>query len=183
MARTAGTCPAARPGRERRLCQRRARRVLWLVYVRLPDPQGLWLRGRICYHGVLDSFRTPNWRQQSMPVRVTLTQCWRSVPPWTSVITPPGSWAQPTFSQCPADKALANDVFVTALRRSEWTALPHPPFVMDDTIGELLETQNTFLPPRQPLCGIACWLPGNMAWQGCRWPTRSNSAGVCCATK
>lgn len=40
-------------------------------------------------------------------------------------------------------------MFVTALRRSEWTALPHPPFVMDDTIGELLETQEHFSPSKQ----------------------------------
>ena len=26
------------------------------------------------------------------------------------------------------------DRFVTALHQSEWTALPHPPFVMDDTV-------------------------------------------------
>ena len=41
-----------------------------------------------------------------------------------------------------------NDVFVTDLHRSEWTALPHPPFVVDDTIGELLETQEHFSPSK-----------------------------------
>ncbi|MDE8692435.1 hypothetical protein P0G09_20585, partial [Faecalibacterium sp. DFI.5.82] len=31
---------------------------------------------------------------------------------------------------------------------SEWTALPHPPFMMDDPIGELLETQEHFSPAK-----------------------------------
>ena len=37
-----------------------------------------------------------------------------------------------------------NDVFVTTLHKSGWTALPHPPLAVDDTIGELLETQERF---------------------------------------
>ena len=48
------------------------------------------------------------------------------------------------FSNAQQVRLYKNDVFVTALRQSEWTALPHPPFVMDDTIGELLETQERF---------------------------------------
>ena len=39
-------------------------------------------------------------------------------------------------------------MFVTALRQSQWTALPHSPFVMDDPIGELLETQEHFSPSK-----------------------------------
>ena len=52
------------------------------------------------------------------------------------------------FSNAQQVKLYKNDVFVTALRQSEWTALPHPPFVMDDTIGELLETQEHFSPSK-----------------------------------
>lgn len=52
------------------------------------------------------------------------------------------------FSNAQQVKLYKNDVFVTALRQSEWTALPHPPFVMDDTIGELLETQEHFSPAK-----------------------------------
>ena len=37
-----------------------------------------------------------------------------------------------------------NDVFVTTLHKSGWTALPHPPLAVDDTIGVLLETQEHF---------------------------------------
>ena len=52
------------------------------------------------------------------------------------------------FSNAQQVRLYKNDVFVTALRRSPWTALPHPPFVMDDTIGELLETQEHFSPAK-----------------------------------
>ena len=52
------------------------------------------------------------------------------------------------FSNAQQVRLYKNDVFVTALRQSEWTALPHPPFVMDDTIGELLETQEHFSPTK-----------------------------------
>lgn len=52
------------------------------------------------------------------------------------------------FSNAKEVKLYKNDVFVTSLRRSEWTALPHPPFVVDDTIGELLETQEHFSPSK-----------------------------------
>ena len=33
---------------------------------------------------------------------------------------------------------------MTTLHKSDWTALPHPPLAVDDTIGELLETQEHF---------------------------------------
>ena len=56
------------------------------------------------------------------------------------------------FSNAQQVRLYKNDVFVTALRQSEWTALPHPPFVMDDTIGELLETQEHFSPVQGSRC-------------------------------
>ena len=52
------------------------------------------------------------------------------------------------FSNAQQVRLYKNDVFVTALRQSQWTALPHPPFVMDDPIGELLETQEHFSPAK-----------------------------------
>ena len=44
-----------------------------------------------------------------------------------------------------------NDVFVTRLGRGGWQGLPHPPFVVDDTIGELLESQEGFPPAKAKL--------------------------------
>ena len=119
---------------------------------------------RICYHGVLDSFRNPK-----LAAAVYASQ--GDADPVLAVSSSMDIGDNPAgqlgtayvFSNAQQVKLYKNDVFVTALRQSEWTALPHPPFVMDDTIGELLETQEHFSPPRQPLCGTACWPPENMA--------------------
>lgn len=123
--------------------------MLWLVHVRLPDPQGLWLRGRICYHGVLDSFRNPK-----LAAAVYASQ--GDADPVLAVSSSMDIGDNPAgqlgtayvFSNAQQVRLYKNDVFVTALRQSEWTALPHPPFVMDDPIGELLETQEHFSPAK-----------------------------------
>ena len=48
------------------------------------------------------------------------------------------------FSNAEEIRLYKNDVFVTALHTGELTSLPHPPFILDDTVGELLETQEGF---------------------------------------
>ena len=37
-----------------------------------------------------------------------------------------------------------NDVFVTELKQGKWTSLPHGPFVMDDIVGDLLQSQEGY---------------------------------------
>ena len=104
---------------------------------------------RICYHGVLDSFRNPK-----LAAAVYASQ--GDTDPVLAVSSSMDIGDNPAgqlgtayvFSNAQQVKLYKNDVFVTALRRSEWTALPHPPFVMDDTIGELLETQEHFSPSK-----------------------------------
>ena len=104
---------------------------------------------RICYHGVLDSFRNPK-----LAAAVYASQ--GDADPVLAVSSSMDIGDNPAgqlgtayvFSNAQQVKLYKNDVFVTALRRSEWTALPHPPFVMDDTIGELLETQEHFSPSK-----------------------------------
>ena len=104
---------------------------------------------RICYHGVLDSFRNPK-----LAAAVYASQ--GDADPVLAVSSSMDIGDNPAgqlgtayvFSNAQQVKLYKNDVFVTALRRSEWTALPHPPFVMDDTIGELLETQEHFSPAK-----------------------------------
>ena len=100
---------------------------------------------RICYHGVLDSFRNPK-----LAAAVYASQ--GDTDPVLAVSSSMDIGDNPAgqlgtayvFSNAQQVRLYKNDVFVTALRQSEWTALPHPPFVMDDTIGELLETQEHF---------------------------------------
>lgn len=104
---------------------------------------------RICYHGVLDSFRNPK-----LAAAVYASQ--GDTDPVLAVSSSMDIGDNPAgqlgtayvFSNAQQVKLYKNDVFVTALRQSEWTALPHPPFVMDDPIGELLETQEHFSPAK-----------------------------------
>ena len=104
---------------------------------------------RICYHGVLDSFRNPK-----LAAAVYTSQ--GDTDPVLAVSSSMDIGDNPAgqlgtayvFSNAQQVRLYKNDVFVTALRQSEWTALPHPPFVMDDTIGELLETQEHFSPAK-----------------------------------
>ena len=104
---------------------------------------------RICYHGVLDSFRNPK-----LAAAVYASQ--GDADPVLAVSSSMDIGDNPAgqlgtayvFSNAQQVRLYKNDVFVTALRQSEWTALPHPPFVMDDPIGELLETQEQFSPAK-----------------------------------
>ena len=104
---------------------------------------------RICYHGVLDSFRNPK-----LAAAVYASQ--GDADPVLAVSSSMDIGDNPAgqlgtayvFSNAQQVRLYKNDVFVTALRQSEWTALPHPPFVMDDSIGELLETQEHFSPAK-----------------------------------
>ena len=104
---------------------------------------------RICYHGVLDSFRNPKLaaavyasQGDSDPVLAVSSSMDIGDSPAGQLGT------AYVFSNAQQVKLYKNVVSVTALRRSEWTALPHPPFVIDDTIGELLETQEHFSPSK-----------------------------------
>ena len=85
---------------------------------------------RICYHGVLDSFRNPK-----LAAAVYASQ--GDTDPVLAVSSSMDIGDNPAgqlgtayvFSNAQQVKLYKNDVFVTALRQSEWTALPHPPFV------------------------------------------------------
>ena len=108
---------------------------------------------RICYHGVLDSFRNPK-----LAAAVYASQ--GDTDPVLAVSSSMDIGDNPAgqlgtayvFSNAQQVRLYKNDVFVTALRQSEWTALPHPPFVMDDPIGELLETQEHLFPRQGSRC-------------------------------
>lgn len=100
---------------------------------------------RICYHGVMDAFRNPKlaasaYSSQGGSVPVLTVGSSMDIGDY-----PGGRLGEVyVFSNADEIKLYKNDVFVTNLRRSRWTELPHPPFSADDTIGELLETQEGF---------------------------------------
>lgn len=100
---------------------------------------------RVCYHGVLDAFRNPKpaaalyaSQQSGAPVLEVASSMDIGDYPGGQI----GDVA--VFSNADEVRLYKNDAFVTVLHRSACTALPHPPFVLDDTIGQLLETQEGF---------------------------------------
>ena len=99
---------------------------------------------RICYHGVMDSFRNPKLAaalyasQGGQPVLAVGSNMDIGDYPAGQVGT------VYVFSSADSVELYKNDALVTTLRQSPWTALPHPPLAVDDTIGQLLETQEHF---------------------------------------
>lgn len=100
---------------------------------------------RVCYHGVLDTFRNPK-----PAAAVYASQGDRE--PVLALSAPMDIGDYPAgnvgtvyaFSNAEEVRLYKNDVFVRTLAKSPWTALPHPPLEVSDTIGELLETQEGF---------------------------------------
>ena len=100
---------------------------------------------RICYHGVLDSFRNPKLaaytyasQQEERPVL--------EVGSAMDIGDYPGGILGDVYVFTNAEKVklYKNDNFVTELPASQWKALPHGPRQVDDIVGDLLETQEHF---------------------------------------
>ena len=100
---------------------------------------------RICYHGVLDSFRNPKlaasvYASQGGEEPVLTVSSTMDIGDY-----PAGQIGTVyVFTNVERVDLYKNDVFVTTLHKNGWTALPHPPLAVDDTIGVLLETQEHF---------------------------------------
>ena len=100
---------------------------------------------RICYHGVLDSFRNPKSaaylyaaQQEKVPVlHLTSSMDIGDYPAGTI-----GECA--VFSNAEQVKLYKNGDYVTTLKPGGYKALPHPPLMLDDTVGCLLETKEGF---------------------------------------
>ena len=100
---------------------------------------------RICYHGVLDSFRNPKLaaavyasQQEKRPVLVVGS-------PMDIGDYPAGNIGQVSvFTNADEVALYKNGLFVSKVAKGGWNGLPHGPMVLDDTIGQLLETQEGF---------------------------------------
>ena len=100
---------------------------------------------RICYHGVLDSFRNPKLaaavyasQQEKRPVLAVGS-------PMDIGDYPAGNVGQVSvFTNADEVELYKNGVFVSKVAKGDWNGLPHGPMVLDDTIGQLLETQEGF---------------------------------------
>jgi beta-galactosidase len=100
---------------------------------------------RICYHGVLDSFRNPKSaaylyasQQEKVPVlHLTSSMDIGDYPAGTI-----GECA--VFSNSEAVRLYKNGDYVATLKPGDYKALPHPPLMLNDTVGCLLESKEGF---------------------------------------
>ena len=107
---------------------------------------------RICYHGVLDSFRNPK-------LAAALYASQQEKRPVLAVGSPMdiGDYAASNIGQVSvftnADEVefYKNGLFVSKLSKGDWAGLPHGPMILDDIIGQHLETQEGFEKPKAEL--------------------------------
>ena len=107
---------------------------------------------RICYHGVLDSFRNPK-------LAAYLYASQQEKVPVLAVGSPMdiGDYAASNIGQVSvftnADEVrfYKNGLYVSTLSKGDWKGLSHGPMLLDDTIGQLLETQEGFEKPKAEL--------------------------------
>ncbi|MCR5449103.1 MAG: glycoside hydrolase family 2 protein [Solobacterium sp.] len=110
-----------------------------------PTHQDFGSGDRICYHGVLDAFRNPK----------TAAALYASQSDDTPVITVgspmdigdyPGGNIGDVYVFTNADKVVLykNDDYVAEFTPKQWKALPHGPILIDDTIGDLLQSKEGY---------------------------------------
>jgi beta-galactosidase len=100
---------------------------------------------RICYHGVLDAFRNPKLaaavyasQQEKIPVLAVSS-------PMDIGDYPAGNIGQVSvFTNAEEVRLYKNGLYVSTLGKADFPALPHGPLVLEDTIGDLLITQEGF---------------------------------------
>jgi len=107
---------------------------------------------RICYHGVLDSFRNPKpaayvyaSQQEKQPVLFVCS------PMDIGDYAASNIGDVSVFTNADEVAFYKNGTFVSKLSVDNFPALPHPPMVLDDVIGDMLETQEGFEKPKAEL--------------------------------
>lgn len=100
---------------------------------------------RVCYHGVMDSFRNPKlaaavYASQGEVEPVLELGCPMDIGDY-----PAGQLgAVYAFTNADEVRLYKNDVFVASFQKGTLEGLNHSPIRIDDTIGELLKTQEGF---------------------------------------
>ena len=107
---------------------------------------------RVCYHGVLDLFRNPKLaaavhRSQSDAKPVLEISSPMDIGDY-SASRLGGIWA---FTNADEVRLYKNDRLVRSYYPDPESALAHPPILIDDMIGDLLETQEGFAPAEAKL--------------------------------
>ena len=109
---------------------------------------------RICYHGVLDSFRNPKLAAAvyaSQETKTPVLELGNSMDIGDYAAGNIGDIY--AFTNADRIDLYKNDVFVRSFTAAkEWKGMKHGPILIDDTIGELLETQEQM--PKQQAAAI-----------------------------
>ena len=100
---------------------------------------------RVCYHGVMDAFRNPKlaaalYASQGDGTPVLAVGSSMDIGDYPGGVV--GDVA--VFTNADAVSLYKNGNFVTKLQPGDWKGLAHPPMILDDTIGLLLQTQEGF---------------------------------------
>ncbi len=109
---------------------------------------------RVCYHGVADAFRNGKlaaalYASQSDQSPVLEIGSSMDIGDY-----PAGNIGSIyAFTNADRVELYKNDVFVASFTPQELKALPHPPIAIDDTIGELLKTQEGYADGKSALIG------------------------------
>ena len=100
---------------------------------------------RICYHGVLDSFRNPKLAAYAYASQQEKTPVLAVSSPMDIGDYPAGNIGKVSvFTNADEVRLYKNGLFVSSLEKGEYPALPHGPMALTDTIGDLLMTQEGF---------------------------------------
>ncbi len=100
---------------------------------------------RVCYHGVLDAFRNPKtaaalYRSQGGGEYMLEVGSPMDIGDYSAGNLGPVY----VFTNAESVELYKNGVFVKSFRPAGFPGLSHPPVLIDDTIGQLLETQEGF---------------------------------------
>lgn len=103
----------------------------------------------ICYHGVMDMFRNPKLAAAVYASQSEISPCCEVSSSMDIGEYPAGDIGKVyVFTNADSVKLYKNDIFVKEFfpSREEYPALPHPPVIVDDFIGGMLESQEHFDP-------------------------------------
>ena len=100
---------------------------------------------RVCYHGVMDSFRNPKLAAAVYASQGEEAPVLALGSPMDIGDYPAGQLGKVyAFTNAEEVRLYKNDVFVAGFQKGELEGLNHNPILIDDTIGELLKTQEGF---------------------------------------
>lgn len=109
---------------------------------------------RVCYHGVADAFRNGKLAAALYASQSELSPVLEIGSSMDIGDYPAGNIGSIyAFTNADRVELYKNDVFVASFTPNELKALSHPPIAIDDTIGELLKTQEGYADGKSALIG------------------------------